>query len=206
MIIETRKFKGYSIELVSDENPDSPRNWDNLGVMFCAHGRYNLGDKQSSSREEIDKVQNKKGTLSLPVYLYDHSGLTMSTEPFSCQWDSGQVGIIYATREKILAEYGVKRVSKKIKVDMYRILQNEVKTYSDYLEGNVIGIIVRNPQGEEIDSCYGHYPEHDVKRGRHIYQYAIDEAESTIICDRAEQAKKLCAERANKAQTLTLLG
>ena len=35
----------------------------------------------------------------LPLYLYDHSGITISTRPFSCPWDSGQVGWIYASKD-----------------------------------------------------------------------------------------------------------
>jgi hypothetical protein len=35
----------------------------------------------------------------LPLYLYDHSGITMNTTGFHCGWDSGQVGLIYITEE-----------------------------------------------------------------------------------------------------------
>ncbi len=42
----------------------------------------------------------------LPLYLYDHGGITMSTGPFSCRWDSGQVGWIYAEKKKFIEETG----------------------------------------------------------------------------------------------------
>lgn len=42
----------------------------------------------------------------LPLYLYDHSGLTMNTSGFSCRWDSGQVGWIYCSHERCEKETG----------------------------------------------------------------------------------------------------
>ena len=49
--------------------------------------------------------------LILPLNLYDHSGLSMSVSSFigraqHAEWDSGQVGWIYATADSIRAEYG----------------------------------------------------------------------------------------------------
>jgi len=40
------------------------------------------------------------------LYLYDHSGITMSTSPFSCPWDSGQVGFAYVDRATVEREWG----------------------------------------------------------------------------------------------------
>jgi len=42
----------------------------------------------------------------LPLYLYDHGGITMSTGAFSCPWDSGQVGWIYAPKKTFIDETG----------------------------------------------------------------------------------------------------
>jgi len=42
----------------------------------------------------------------LPVYIYDHSGITLNTVGFSDPWDSGQVGWIYASKGKFLKETG----------------------------------------------------------------------------------------------------
>lgn len=44
--------------------------------------------------------------IILPLYLYDHSGITMRTSKFSCPWDSGQVGWIYATKDTLRKETG----------------------------------------------------------------------------------------------------
>ena len=35
---------GNTIKVFVDEDPQSPREWDNAGTMVCFHRRYNLGD------------------------------------------------------------------------------------------------------------------------------------------------------------------
>jgi hypothetical protein len=32
--------------ITTDIDPESPREWDNFGAMYCWHSRYNLGDEQ----------------------------------------------------------------------------------------------------------------------------------------------------------------
>ena len=41
--------------------------------------------------ELFSLVEQMDGMVILPLYLYDHSGITMNTCGFSCPWDSGQV-------------------------------------------------------------------------------------------------------------------
>ena len=36
------------IRIVHDDDPESPREWDNLGRMVTYHHRYGLGDEQPS--------------------------------------------------------------------------------------------------------------------------------------------------------------
>src|SRR6187402_3409459 len=35
----------FTLEIISDDDPMSPREWDNIGTMVCFHKRYTLGDK-----------------------------------------------------------------------------------------------------------------------------------------------------------------
>ena len=51
--------------------------------------------------ELFSLVEQMDGMVILPLYLYDHSGITMNTCGFSCPWDSGQVGWIYADKAMI---------------------------------------------------------------------------------------------------------
>lgn len=154
------------LRVVQDSFGDSPREWDNLGTMVCFHNRYDLGDKHSydaddySGWEEMEKAIRKeegRGTIVLPLYLYDHSGVTMRTSPFNCRWDSGQVGFILTSRKTILSEFGGKIVTKKLRERVSGILEGEVETYTQYLEGEIYGFQIVDEEGEVVDSCYGFY-------------------------------------------------
>ena len=107
----------------------------------------------------------------LPLYLYDHSGITMSVKPFSCHWDSGQIGYIYATKDQVRKEYSRKRITKKLRDQVEKALRQEVQAYDDFLTGNVWGYVVEDIDGEHIDSCWGFYGNPD---------YALVEARSHI--------------------------
>lgn len=80
-----------------------------------------------------------KHIIELPLYLYDHSGITMRTSAFSCRWDSGQVGFIYLTREKIQQEWGWKKLTKERREKLYAFMEAEVEEYDHYLTGAVYG-------------------------------------------------------------------
>ena len=115
--IETIEYRGFRINICIDDNPVNPKHWDNLGIMACFHRSYDLGDEHDYSSPEqllISLLENcdydyeklegydmedllrevEKFYIILPLFLYDHSGLTMNTAGFACSWDSGQVGFI----------------------------------------------------------------------------------------------------------------
>lgn len=165
--------------LIQDDNPMDPREWDNLGIMACFHKRYSLGDQNipfsssefnSWSEMETYIWKNLDAAVVLPLYLYDHSGITMNTTGFNCRWDSGQVGFIYVTKDKIMNEYGVKSIRRELKEKVEKMLINEVETYDQYLTGDVYGFeivkIIKCDQGHEHeeteDSCYGFFGD-DIK-------------------------------------------
>lgn len=113
-------------------------------------------------------LENK--LVMLPLYLYDHSGITMSTSSFCDRWDSGQVGWIYADYSKIKKEYGVETVTETEIQKAVSVLEGEVKTYDRYLTGEVYGIVIYKFD-EETDSCWGFYGDTD---------YVISEAASFL--------------------------
>jgi hypothetical protein len=144
-----------------DAVQDTPRDWDNLGIMACWHHAYKLGDVQPKEDTEEWLKDLPKGSVVLPLYLFDHSGISMRTEEFSCQWDSGRVGYIYVNPEKIRAEMSVKYLTKKVRELVRGILRQEVKAYNWYLEGNIWGYTLENDVDEYdvTDSCWGFFGE-----------------------------------------------
>lgn len=182
---EREEYKNYVIRILVDDNPMNPREDENLGTMVCFHKRYILGDKHDirsedfSSWAEIEEhlIKEYDACVILPLYLYDHSGITIScgnSYPYNDRWDAGQVGFIYISKEKVRKEYSVKHISKELKERVTKYLEGEVKVYDDYLRGDVYGFLVEDEEGEHIDSCWGYfgYPE-GVKD-------AINEAKSII--------------------------
>lgn len=157
------------VRIEPDQDADSPAEWDNVGqIAYLAKSRYFLGtEKVSVDRmHEIDEGIESGKLIGLPVYAYVHSGSTIATKPFSCAWDSGRSGWVYCTREKAIAEFGKKLLTKKVREAALKCLQGEVETFAQYLEGDVYGYIVerviRDEDGEEIDteeldSCWGMY-------------------------------------------------
>jgi len=156
---------GKTLEVTQDEYPYNPRHDDNLSTMICFHGRYSLGDKHTYKHQdysgwaEMEKaiIKNEKPAIILPLYLYDHSGITISTTPFSCKWDSGQIGFVFISKDKVKNEYGVKRVTKKEIEKVTKVLLAELETYDLYLRGEVYGYTLINENGEIEDSCFGYY-------------------------------------------------
>lgn len=158
MLVSKIKFSsGEVLEIHQDEDPVCPRrDSDNLGTMICFHRRYNLGDEHEFSSVEDFNPQNH--ALCLPLYLYDHSGITMSTEPFNCRWDSGQVGWIYVTEDQLKNEYS--DCSEESIEKARAVLLAEVACYDQFLTGQVYGFVLRGRDEEvddERDSCWGFF-------------------------------------------------
>jgi len=161
--IESIDYKGHRIQIHYDIDGPNPRiEFDNITHMICFHNRYNLGDKHDFKTIQdftyyLKIRNNQKQTWSFPLYLYDHSGLTISMKPFSCQWDSGQIGWIYIEK------------SDECQTEKQAIIfcESEVKEYDAFLRGEVYGYDIPSI-GE---SCWGFIG--DMK-------YVIDEAKSIV--------------------------
>ena len=159
------KYNGYDIEITYDTDGccESPRDWDNLTRMVCFHGRYALGDKTDlkstmfKSWVELKNylIKKEKAVLIKPLYLYAHSGITISTSPFSCPWDSGQVGFVYVTRKDLLDNYNKKKVTKKLIESAEKILDSEVNIYDNYIIGSVFRYDIYDENGNGAESSCG---------------------------------------------------
>jgi hypothetical protein len=169
---ETIQHKGYDITLWVDEHAESPREWDNMGTMVCFHKRYDLGDKHEYTMDELNKLVQRPKIISLPLYLYDHSGLTISTSPFSCPWDSGQVGYIFVSPSKVRKDMCVKVITDEVIAKAKALLQSEVDMYDAYVRGSVCGYTVQK-EGRTVDSVGGYYS----------HTSALDDAFAAVAAD-----------------------
>lgn len=174
--LESIEYKGHVINVYPDEGNDSPREWDNLGTFVCVHRRYNIGDKNFNSLSAWENDPDcGVDKIGLPVYMYDHSGITISTEPFSCPWDSGQVGFIYVTLDKIRSEYW-KRITKARRLKIESYLKAEIELLDQYLRGEVYGYQISGPFTD--DSCWGFYDKEDmISEAKGIIDWNIEHTE-----------------------------
>ena len=171
--------KNINFKVEQDQDPESPREWDNLGTMVCSHRRYELGDDQFNPDDyegwdELKKelVENLNAVVVLPLYLYDHSGITMYTDGDTAYrqheaWDAGQVGFIYVSEEDVIKEYGSK--SKKNLALAEKVLKAEIETYDQYLRGDIWCVTVEDEDGEVIDSLCGLYGDEAVEEYKKEY-------------------------------------
>ncbi len=136
------------------------------GLIDSSHEVEQLDDTLIDwvSVKDIEAVSGGE-LVVLPLYLYDHSGLTMNTTGFYCPWDSGQVGYIWTTMKRIKEGRPEKRTKKEWRDLALTILRGEVEVYDQYLRGDCYGYIEEKlrPDGEweELISCWGYYSAKD---------------------------------------------
>lgn len=116
------------------------------------------------------KLLKNKGFEMLPIYMYDHGGISVSTSDYGDPFDSGQIGWIYTTKDEILKSKVSYRNSKgkfvKCNTRNWREcalwnMQLDVKEYDQYLNGEVFCGIVEEwkPKSKRWKTieCLGDY-------------------------------------------------
>jgi len=183
---------------LGDEQPKlGPDDWakDFANDLLRAKGRkappwYGGDTEREMEVDDQNRVMAhvwaiiRKHAVILPLYLYDHSGLSISTNSFGDPWDSGHVGYIYMTRATVVKEYGGFGEDEQARAR--KTLQYEVEEYDQYLTGDVWGVIIEesDPVEEdedawtEVDSCWG------------FYGYGYAEKEAVMMLQAAEQQRQ----------------
>ena len=113
---------------------------------------------------KIDGVILEKlaeSNVIVPLYLYDHSGISISAAPFAgravhAEWDSGQVGWAHIPKEAVIAAYGAWDDSTKEQAR--ETLCAEVREYDAYLSGECYSY-------EIIDTDYYRNSEEAIESG-----------------------------------------
>ena len=208
-----RKFR---LVIDIDEHPEDSRSWDNIGTMLCCNNDYRLGDcnsneeteeqlaaicrKYGKSDEEIDEmtfgeeirfILDQDNICGLPLWLYDHSGISISTGVVD-SWDSSFVGLIFVEKDFYLAqaclkdEEGWKEKAKKT-------LEREIEVYDAYLTGEVFSYTLYEPitvtktnyKGEVI-STYTNWEDEVFDSLFGLYDLTLETVESNLPIEIAE--------------------
>jgi len=133
--------------------------------MVFMHRRYHIGHKHALKTDSFKSwkdikehlIKKEKAIAILPVFMYDHSGITINTTGFNGDWDWGQIGWIYTSAEAVRKFNGVKRVTKQIREGLADTLKKEIEIYDGFLTGQAFGYIIDPSKDPEGGSCWGYY-------------------------------------------------
>lgn len=141
-------------------------------------------------REKLDYLGEQDYIAYRVIYLYNHSGLSISlgrSDGRYDRWDTSLIGYAYMEKSEVQKECG-KTYWKDWALNQMNI---EMEIYSKYVSGEVYGFVAENKGGEHIDSCWGYYDQAE----------AISDAKSAIDCEiangiaaRYDMGQKLYAE------------
>ncbi|MDO7253056.1 hypothetical protein [Helicobacter cappadocius] len=159
-----------------DEYTDDPLSWGHF-EFFSTHKRYYTDSKYKAikakdgsfwgiedfdSLEEIQEFLTNNDYLFNYVYLYEHSGFRIwtSTEkqyPNSIDmfFDSGCFGFLYVSKDKVRREYGVKKISPKVKKQVYDFMSGFVQNeWEQYFNGEVYEYLLLD-KNDVYEECLG---------------------------------------------------
>lgn len=183
--LEVIEDQGFKAKLYHDEDPQSPKDWDQAGTLVTWHRSYTFdvdGQKEFGESEEFFKQAKKGRWVYLLVGMIDHSGIRLypgggHAVGDAAGWDSGTVGVIYTTRERFLelCDSNPRGWRKKAA----ETLKSELETWNEYVSGQVYGYTITGPDGEEGDSCWGIYG----------YDYAVQEMKDALRSTLEEEKK-----------------
>lgn len=130
-------------------------------------------------------IYTSEDVYILPLFLYDHGGLTVSAVRFPSKWDSSLVGYVYTTKDA-LDSIGCVYNSRE---DVEDILKSDIQLYDEYVKGEVYGFSIveydekyGNEYGE-IESSWGFYGSDMKENGMidSIYSLTPEEIDNLLI-------------------------
>ena len=168
--IDIIDYKGYTISIFQDEDPESLYDWIDSIFLVYDHRSFCI------SREGFnptDIYYNMSDYLEdwfvFPVYAYIHSGVVLSlsnkTYPFNSRYDVSFKGFILADINKFETSEEAETFANSLVTD-----------WNIYLSGNVYGYVITKDE-HQIDSCWGFYSSNS------DYEDIVFEAKSHVDYD-----------------------
>lgn len=172
-LVESYEHAGLRVEIHYDtDTGDCPLEWGDDDVQFVTFERNSTLSEYHEFSSPENMTFPTAGTV-FNLYKYEHSGVAYAIKPFSCPWDSGQVGAIFVSDEHT----NPKEVATSV-CDMVAAWCNgESYGYQIYKDD------------EELDSCWGFLGD---------IAYCTREANAAAKCE----AKHLEKERITRLKTL----
>lgn len=153
---------GLTFNAYPDADIERPFDGDEDIKIVVLHRRYlNPAQGELDTVEEVEAFEaraEEDGWFVLPLWLYDHGAVSYGaaeSNPFGCPWDSGRVGIIAIRREA----YGY-----ALDADYHTLSASIASAYTSWANGDALGYVVTDAEGQERASCWGFYDLDDARQ------------------------------------------
>lgn len=165
----TAKIEKPRLVIQYDDSAESPREWDNLGYFITAERHYNCPDNNETIKNIVTETQHEASNTQehadaiarsikeqtgekvlyiTPVYRYEH-GNVLYRRGTASGFDSSNCGFYIVTDKTADALTPSSRYET--------IIDNELETYTSYVNGEVYGFTLYDQNGDVVDSCWGFY-------------------------------------------------
>lgn len=177
MITINKVVESPKLVITHDQNPESPREWSNLGYFITRERNYNSPDTVTyimdiieDTAEEATDIDNHMDLITkrideesdgekvlaiYPINRYEHGEVVYSLG-VKHGWDYSNCGF-YIVTDKTTKELEAKAE------DFEKIIKQELDVYNKYANGEVYGYILYGEDGDIDDSCWGFYDIKDIK-------------------------------------------
>jgi len=183
MVGEKMSYREFVIETSIDEDPLDPREDEPVSMIFGETRRMQFSDaevaRNISTKDCADwaAVHAKIKEIYKPCVCYDlyaliHSGVWLSMGSFNDPWDSGQVGFIFTTKERIKNLLGWTKLTKQRISELEKIFKKELDNYTAYINGSVYYITAQSTYDPNVILSIGSV--FDLKEGIEDIKNEID--------------------------------
>ena len=195
-------YKNVVIKIYRDDDSQSPEEWQDENLFLVAYHRDFTVDKKISQglaqcitnngKYEDDSINDEARQYIKDYYIfgleaYIHSGISLSLSREGNfpdrNWDVSQLGVVLVSKEEA-----------KTRKEAQKLAKGLIKTWNEYLSGNVYGYVIEDKDGEHLDSCwgfYGDYEENALKEARTIAEVSNKELEKKLKADKLDTKQRL---------------
>jgi len=175
-ITYTKEVTQNKLEIYFDRYAESPRKWDNLGYFISVDNRHQSPDNHPDFMEiiketgdtatdvenhckliksEIKKRLGEKVLAVYPVNTFEHGNIIYRL--------GTKKGFDYSNNSFYIVTEKTAQVLGTPKSRFEKVIEQELKEYTSWANGEVYGFKLYGDSGEVVDCCGGYYDLEDIK-------------------------------------------
>lgn len=120
---------------ITENDFNSPSDWVDSILGDGAFDRQKEKSQENNKNVvgfayDVCSLLDKKGIYALPILLLDHSMVKYYIGDSIDRWDGSVIGFVWAEKEALYKEYGVKRLTPSIKEKAKSVVSNALELYT----------------------------------------------------------------------------